>query len=138
MSNKKNVEHIVKQAKEQNQLDPSDQEALQEAEELFQSNIYANKDFAKFLQHEEFRLKKQDAESERNLREKNANRAFTFSAIWACCILVLVFVNGFYPKFALTETEYITTIGTLSVTILAYYGVVVRHLFYKASNTDMG
>ncbi len=127
---------IMEEAEEANTPSSNTKEtAKKELDSLFQNPIYENKGFDNFLQHEEFRLRKKDAESERLLREKNANRAFIFSALWTLCIAVIVFVKGFSPKFNLTEAEFIATIGTLSITILTYYMVVVRHLFNKGGSS---
>lgn len=135
------IKAIIEQAEASSasaSVEINDDSAQRELEILFENPIYKDKGFTNFLQHEEFRLRKQDAELERKLRKDNANRAFAFSAIWAICIAVIVFIKGFKKDFNLSETEYIATIGTLSVTILTYYLVVVRHLFYRGGSNNNG
>lgn len=91
--------------------------------------------FDEYMRHEEFIIRKLNNQSERKLREENANKAFNFSLGWAGFIGFIILMKSFFPsKFVMTEAEYLATIGTLSITILTYYLVVIRYLFYKKNN----
>ncbi|RJE71877.1 hypothetical protein [Reichenbachiella sp. MSK19-1] len=103
-----------------------DEKSQQEQLELFSGKLETLSDW---ITHETFRLNKKDKESERDLRRKNANRSFWFSLGWAAFIGAFIVVKGFYETFHFSETEYLATIGTLSITILTYYLVVVKSLF---------
>lgn len=83
------------------------------------------------LKFEEFKLKKDNEDSERKLREDNAKLAFKFSAVWAGFIAFIIFSHAVFPSFKLTETEFLTVIGTLTASILIYYLYVVKYLFYR-------
>ncbi|NVJ45606.1 MAG: hypothetical protein HWE07_00720 [Cytophagia bacterium] len=103
-----------------------DNQAEEEKKELFSGSLDNIEDW---LKHEHFRLEKKDKDSERDLRKKNANRSFWFSVCWALFIGSVIMFKGFCSNFKFSETEYITTIGTLSVTILTYYLTVVKSIF---------
>ena len=107
-----------------------DPATLEEHKALFGGDLDTLDDW---LKHEAFRLEKKDKESERDLRRKNANRSFWFSLGWASFIGLFIGVKGFYKDFQFTQTEYLATIGTLSITILTYYLVVVRSIFPNGS-----
>lgn len=93
--------------------------------------------FEEYLRHEEFIIRKLNNQSERKLREENANKAFNFSLGWAGFIgIVVIMKSCFSWIFKMTEAEYLATIGTLSITILTYYLVVIRYLFYKRGNDN--
>ncbi len=111
-------------------------EQIKEAEEkeLFLFPKIQIENIKDWLDHEHFRLKKRNEESERALREDNAKKAFWFSVGWAIFIAFVVLIKLVWSEACLNETEYIATITTLSVTILTYYMVVVRHLFHKGAN----
>lgn len=106
-----------------------DKKSLKEENLLFKGPL---SDIDSWIKHEEFRLKKVNEDSERELREDNAKKAFIFSSSWAFLIAVVIMCKSFFSeKFIMSENEYIATIGTLSITILTYYLVVIRSLFSK-------
>lgn len=107
--------------------------STKEQQTLFQGNLDKLDDWIKY---EEFRLEKRDKESERDLRRKNAHRSFWFSLGWASFIGIFITIKGFHKSFSFSETEYLATIGTLSVTILTYYLVVVKSLFPNSKGDD--
>ncbi len=107
----------------------SDDKSLQEKKSLFKGSLT---DVDSWIKHEEFRLKKLNEDSERALREDNARKAFIFSSIWASLIGFIILVRSFFPKvFIMNENEYMATLGTLSITILTYYLVVIKYLFSR-------
>lgn len=110
-----------------------DDNSTEEQRTLFRGNLDKLDDW---IRYEAFRLEKRDKESERDLRRKNANRSFWFSLGWASFIGIFIAIKGFYKDFSFSETEYLSTIGTLSITILTYYLVVVKSLFPNAKNEN--
>jgi hypothetical protein len=97
-----------------------------------------------FLRLHAFQVQKQNEDSERKMRELNANRAFWFSTIWAIFIGLVVIAHGVFPNITLflkeekfnniiflNQTEFITVIGTLTGSILTYYLLVIRYFFYR-------
>jgi len=109
--------------------DNLDQQSLQEKDSLFKGPL---NDVESWIKHEEFRLKKLNQDSERELREDNAKKAFRFSSIWAGLIGFIILARSFFPTFfVMNENEYMATIGTLSITILTYYLVVIKYLFSR-------
>lgn len=101
-----------------------------------------------WLEHEEFRLKKRDRESERKLREENAEKAYRFAKIWAYFIGFIILSKGFLSDlcleieifdrilkveniFKLETAEFLFVIGTLTGSIFAFYVFVLRYLFYR-------
>jgi hypothetical protein len=111
-------------------LEEGDIKSKKEEETLFNYNGEL-KDIDVWLKHEVFRLKKANDDSERCLREKNAERAYWFSAIWAIFIAVLILLHAMFKYFTLTQTEFIVVIGTLTASILTYYLLVIKYLFYR-------
>ncbi len=111
----------------------ADENSKQEQDGLFSGKLETLSDW---ITHETFRLNKKDKESERDLRRTNANRSFWFSFGWASFIGVFIVIKGFYKEFYFSETEYLATIGTLSVTILTYYLVVVKSLFPNNNSSN--
>lgn len=91
-----------------------------------------------FLKIERFKLKKQNEDSERKLREKNAKLAYKFSKNWAIFIGCLIIVYGFIPRtcFKLSQTEFLFVIGTLTASILTYYLLVIKYLFYRPKENN--
>lgn len=99
------------------------------------------------VKKEELKQKTLNSESERKLREKNANLAFYFSAIWAFFIGVFVLLHGlkciriptlFYVHnidFTMTQTEFIFVCGTLTTSILIFYLTVIKNLFPNKPET---
>lgn len=88
-----------------------------------------------WIKHEEFRLKKKKEDSERVLREENAQKAFWFSVVWAGFIVAFILLHGFKDLtcFSVTETEFLFVCGTLTTSLLAYYLLVIKYLFYRKS-----
>jgi hypothetical protein len=115
----------------------ADQQSTNEKKALFSYNGDFT-DIDIWIKHEEFRLrvkefnlKKQNEDSERILREKNAVLAFKFSAVWACFIGIIILLHAMFLYFKLTETEFLTVIGALTTSILIYYLFVIKYLFYR-------
>lgn len=105
-----------------------DNKSKREEESLF------NGDFSNievWLKHEQFRLKKDNEDSERKLREKNAALAFKFSAFWASFIGLIIILHAMSRYFILTQIEFLTVIGTLTASILTYYLLVIKYIFYR-------
>lgn len=90
-----------------------------------------------WIKHEEFRLKKANSDSERELREKNAKLAFEFAKHWAIFIGLFILLHGFNNaticifslSFNITETEFMFVCGTLTASILIFYLTVIKNLF---------
>lgn len=114
----------------ENKSEIEDSKSKKEEEILFNYNGEL-KDIDVWLKHEEFRLKKANDDSERTLRERNAERAYWFSAIWAIFIGILILLHAMFKYFTLTQTEFIVVIGTLTASILTYYLLVIKYLFYR-------
>lgn len=134
-------------------IHPDDTKSKEEEQILFSGNLedidvwlkheQFRLDFREFeLKHKEFKLKKStllsenqikqnDSESERKLREKNAELAFKFSAIWASFVGVFVIFHGFGEclNFKISETEFMFVCGTLTTSILIFYLTVIKNLF---------
>ena len=109
--------------------DVSDKKSLEEEKYLFQGKL---NDLDVWLKHEHFRLRRSNEDSERKLREENARKAFIFSSCWAALIALIIIAKAVFPcYFVMSENEYIATIGTLSITILTYYLLVVKFLFTR-------
>lgn len=107
----------------------SDDKSLAEEKYLFQGKL---NNVDAWLKHEQFRLRRSNEDSERKLREENASKAFKFSSCWAVLIALIIICRAVFPTyFVMSENEYIATIGTLSITILTYYLLVVKFLFTK-------
>jgi len=85
-----------------------------------------------FLKIERFKLQKENEDSERKLREKNAKKAYKFSRNWAIFIAFLIIIYGFFPRdiFKLSEVEFMFVIGSLTASILTFYLLVIKYLFY--------
>lgn len=86
-----------------------------------------------WINHEEFRLKKANSDSERTLREKNARLAFRFAACWATFIAIFIILHGFKQcfgvSFKLEQSEFIFVCGTLTASVLIFYLTVIKNLF---------
>lgn len=95
-------------------------------------------DIEVFLKYEKFKIQKENEDSERELRKSNANRAFWFSAIWAVFVAFIVLLHASCRYFVLKESEFIFVIGSLTASILTYYLLVIKYLFYRGNdnNTD--
>lgn len=83
-----------------------------------------------FLKIERFKLQKQNEDSERKLREKNAKKAYKFSVNWAMFIGFIILLHATIKNF-LSQTEFMFVIGSLTASILAYYLHVIKYLFYR-------
>jgi len=127
-----------------------DNRPYKEQDELFKGDL---SDFEVWLKHEEFRLRKKDRESERNLREENAKKAYSFSQVWAVFIGSMIVCKGFLSDlcieiemfnrvlkveniFKLETAEFLFIIGTLTGSIFAFYVFVLRYLFYRQGIFD--
>ncbi|SHK55772.1 hypothetical protein [Chryseobacterium polytrichastri] len=96
-----------------------------------------------WIKHEEFRLKKINSNSERQLREKNAKLAFEFARWWAIFIGVFILLHGFngmdfcksHLHFNISDTEFMFVCGTLTASILIFYLNVIRNLFPNKFDT---
>lgn len=88
-------------------------------------------DIEVFLKYEKFKIQKENEDSERDLRKSNANRAFWFSAIWATFVAILILLHGSCKYFHLKESEFIFVVGSLTASILTYYLLVIKYLFYR-------
>lgn len=116
------------------------------------------KDLTKWIQHEEFRIKKEDRKaeredrkaelelkvndrrSERELREKNAKSVFLLTVCWAAFIGAVILLKGFGKHFSyeLTQAEFIFVIGSLTTSIFAFYVLVLRYLFQQKEDDGRG
>jgi hypothetical protein len=107
-----------------------------EADSFYNFNgQFAN--FQEYLEHEKFTITKLNNQSERKLREENAERAYYFSFKWAIfiCVLILLYgFGGFIWEFKLSQTEFMFIIGSLTTSIFAFYVLVLKYLFNKDSN----
>ena len=85
-----------------------------------------------WITHEEFRLKQKNQESERGLREINADRAFHFSKFWAMFIGLIIILFGFKSctNFNLSEPAFLLILGSLTASIFTFYLLVLKYLFY--------
>lgn len=92
------------------------------------------------IKKEELKQRTLNSESERLLREKNANLAFYFAAMWAGFIAVFILLHGikkiifpFLPyiefEFSISEKEFIFVCGTLTASVLIFYLTVIKNLF---------
>lgn len=127
MSNFKEVEEYFSKANTS-----STDKNVNEQSNLEQNYLFDGKldNIEEWLQHEEFRLKKKNQDSERALREENAIKAFYFSIGWAVFVCFIIICKSFSLwGVQLNQTEFLATIGTLSITILTYYLVVIKYLF---------
>jgi hypothetical protein len=89
------------------------------------------KNHQEYLEFKRYKLDQKNEKSERKLREENAGRAFWFSFGWAIFIGLIIFMHAMCPAFTLTETEFLAVIGTMTLSILVYYLLVVKYLFYR-------
>tara|TARA_R100000935_G_C2686941_1_gene104941 strand:+ start:10 stop:423 length:414 start_codon:yes stop_codon:yes gene_type:complete len=99
----------------------------EETTELFTGALDDIDDWVKL---NELKIYQKDQDSERSLREKNATKAFNFSATWAVFVGVVIFIHGFNPGF-LSEIEFLAVVGALTTSILVYYLHVIKYLFYR-------
>lgn len=85
------------------------------------------------IRWEELKIYRNDSDEERKLRREYAQKSYLFSYTWAGFIALLILLKGFGTiiGFELNQTEFLTVIGALSATILAYYTFVVRYLFAR-------
>lgn len=95
---------------------------------LFNGNL---NDIDTWLKYEEFKLKKRNQDSERQLRERNAERAFVFTFFWAVFVVLIIFVYGCRKRndFQLSEMEFMFICGTLTTSMFAFYLIVIKSLF---------
>lgn len=107
-----------------------DQKASAEQDDLFSGDM---SDIEVWLRYKKFKLQKENEDSERDLREKNAEKAYKFSRNWAIFIAFLIVIYGFTPRtyFKLSQSEFIFIIGSLTFSILVYYLYVIKYLFYR-------
>jgi len=111
-----------------------DKKSIVEEDFLFSGGL---DDLDAWIKHEEFRLKKINSASERNLRERNAKLAFEFAKYWAIFIAIFILMHGFNGIdlcksnffFNISETEFMFVCGTLTASILIFYLNVIRNLF---------
>jgi hypothetical protein len=137
VDNNKSVEEFFKSVNWSNTTTTSTTNASSiEQNELFGGDL-SNID--EWIRHEEFRLKKKKEDSERNLREENAKKAFWFSSIWAIFIGIFILLHGFEQinYFRIKETEFMFVCGTLTTSILIFYLTVIRNLFPLQKNNDV-
>lgn len=114
-----------------------DNKSDKEQDNLFGKYTGGFKDIDVWIKHEEFRIKRQDRDAERALRNTNAERAFEFSARWSIFIAIVILLKGFgssWLSFNLSETEFLFIIGSLTSSILLFYTLVIRYLFNKPDN----
>jgi hypothetical protein len=97
-----------------------------------QDNLYPGDttDIEVWLKYKKFILQQKNEDSERILREKNAKKAYNFSVNWAMFIGFIIIVHGTVINF-LTEKEFLFVIGALTASILTYYLLVIKYLFYR-------
>ena len=88
-----------------------------------------------FLKIERFKLQKNDADAERALRGDHAQKAYEFSKYWAIFIGIIIVLHATIRKF-LTETEFMFVIGSLTASILTYYLLVIKYLFYRPKDNQ--
>lgn len=107
-----------------------DQKASAEQDDLFSGDM---SDIEVWLRYKKFKLQKENEDSERILREKNAEKAYKFSRNWAVFISLLILLYGFIPRsyFKLAQSEFMFVIGSLTFSILTYYLYVIKYLFYR-------
>lgn len=95
---------------------------------------YDPKTHSEYLELKRFEIEQANETSERELREKNAKKAFEFSASWGIFIGLIIILHGFgkcFDFFELTQTEFLFIIGTLTTSIFAFYTLVLKYLFYR-------
>jgi hypothetical protein len=133
---KESIDDFFKQVNWSNSTMSTSSTSSIEQKELFDGDL-SNID--EWIRHEEFRLKKKKEDSERDLREDNAKKAFWFSSIWACFIGLFIMFHGFEQinTFKVTETEFIFVCGTLTTSILVFYLIVLKNLFPTPKNNSM-
>jgi hypothetical protein len=112
----------------------TDKSSAKESDILFNDGNFDT--FSDWKEHQEFRLRKVNSDSERNLREKNAKLTFRFSCFWAGFIMLIILLKGFssWIDFSLTQTEFLFVTGSLTTSMFAFYLLVLKYLF----NTDNG
>jgi hypothetical protein len=109
-------------------LPPNPDEKAKQEELFFGGDLG---DIEVFLKYEKFKLQKLYEDSERKLREKHAKKAFKFSAIWAAFVGLIIMLHASNRYFILKETEFLFVIGSLTASILTYYLLVIKYLFYR-------
>lgn len=115
---------------EQNENVIVDGLATEERDEMFIGDM---SDIEVWLKYKKFKLQKDNEDSERKLREDNAKKAYKFSRNWAVFIAILIIIYGFVPRpyFKISQTEFMFVIGSLTASILTYYLLVIKYLFYR-------
>jgi len=111
---------------------PKPDEKAKQEESFFAGDLA---DIEVFLKYEKFKLQKLHEDSERKLREKHAKKAFKFSAWWAGFVGLIILLHASNRYFILKETEFLFVIGSLTASILTYYLLVIKYLFYRKDNT---
>ena len=102
-----------------------------------EKNTYFSGDLSKledWIKHENFDLDRIDREKDRTLKDTHASKAYKFSIAWAIFIALVVTAKATCNHFNLDTTEYVATIGTLTITILTYYMVVIKSIFPNGKN----
>ena len=127
MDNNQSIDDFFKNANWSNTTTTASVSSI-EQNELFGGDL-SNID--EWIRHEEFRLKKKKEDSERQLREENAKKAFWFSSIWAVFVAFFIMCHGLEQInfFKIKETEFMFVCGTLTTSILIFYLTVIRNLF---------
>lgn len=98
---------------------------------------YDPKSHSEYIELKRFEIEQANESSERMLRQKNAEKAFVFSARWAIFIALVILLHGFgrsYKFFILSQTEFLFVVGTLTTSIFTFYTLVLRYLFYRKPN----
>lgn len=115
---------------EQNENVIVDGLATEENDEMFSGDM---SNIEVWLKYKKFKLQKDNEDSERKLREENAKKAYKFSRNWAIFIAILIIIYGFIPRpyFKISQTEFMFVIGSLTASILTYYLLVIKYLFYR-------
>ena len=115
----------------ENEVPPStDEDSEKEFGKFWDENQIDNLD--DWLKHKRFLIEQANENSERQLRRENAKKAYGFSWKWAVFIVLIVIFKGFNLfDFKMTESEYLATIGVLTITVFTYYTLVLKYLFYR-------
>lgn len=103
---------------------------LAEESDLFKGDLTKLDDWIKYRKAI---LTYKSQESERKLREKNSIKAFIITIIWGLILVLIILLRGFYTYtcFYIESTEFVFIMGTLTVSMFAFYTLVMRYLFYR-------
>lgn len=114
---------------------PLDNKSSEERDNLFSGDMT---DIEVWLKYKKFKLLKDNEDAERILRGEHAKKAYKFSRNWAIFIAILIIVYGFVPRpyFKISEKEFMFVIGALTASILTYYLLVIKYLFYRPKDKN--